>query len=116
MRKLVLLSIVNFAALYLATLIFPEIIVTSPSSIFWAGFILTLVNFIIRPLIVVVTLPVNLITLGLFTLIINTWMIMLVDKMIAGFNIPTFWTAFGTTIIISGLNFFLQGYLKGKKD
>lgn len=45
-------------------------------------------------------MPVNLLTFGLFTLIINAWMVMLADRIVAGFCIPGFWPALGTAVII----------------
>lgn len=115
MRKFALLCIVNFAALYTAAAIFPAIRMESAGSVFWAGVILTLVNFIIKPLVVLLTLPVNIITLGLFTLVINAWMIMLTDTIIRGIAIPGFWLALAASLIVSAYNMLVQGLVE-KKD
>ncbi len=112
MKKIALLCLVNFAALYTATVIFSSIMVDGISSIFWAGVILTLVNFIVRPLVVVLTFPVNLLTLGLFTLVINAWMVLLADWIIKGVKIPGFWVAFGAALIVSAFNLLVQGFLE----
>ncbi len=115
-KKIALLCLVNFAALYTAAAIFPSIIVDGVTSVFWAGVILTLVNFIVRPLVIVLTFPVNLLTLGLFTLVINAWMVLLADWIIKGVRIPGFWVAFGAALIVSAFNLIVQGFLEKKKD
>lgn len=115
MKKFALTCIVNFAAFYTATAVFQEIRVDSAASIFWAGVILTLVNYLVRPLVIVLTLPINLITIGLFTLIVNTWMVMLVDAMIKGITIPGFWISFASALIVSGFNMLLESLI-GKKE
>ena len=75
------------------------------------GLILWVINLLIRPLLLLIVLPINIITLGIFTLVVNTWMIMLVDKLIKGVTIPNFWVALVLAIIIKIAN----GFFKKKK-
>ena len=66
--------------------------------------VLSILNLMIRPFIVLLTLSLNILTLGLFTLVINAWILMLADKLIDGFKIDGFWWAVFFGIFISILN------------
>lgn len=63
--------------------------------------VLGLLNFFVKPLLVLLTLPVTIFTLGLFLLVINAIMILLCDYFIAGFRISSFWTALLFSIVLS---------------
>lgn len=69
--------------------------------------VLAILNFLIRPLIVILTLPLTIITLGLFVLVINAWILMLADKFIDGFSIKNFGWAVLYGFLISVLNSLL---------
>jgi putative membrane protein len=70
------------------------------------------VNAVIRPVVLVLTLPINLLTLGLFTLVVNAAMLMLVSALVPGFVIESFGAAFFGAIVISliswGVNVFVS--------
>jgi putative membrane protein len=63
--------------------------------------VLALLNFFVKPILVLFTLPITFVTLGLFLLVINTIMIMLCDHFIKDFSIPSFWTAMIFSIVLS---------------
>lgn len=72
--------------------------------------VLAILNLLIRPFIVLLTLPLNILTLGLFTLVINAWILMLADKLIDGFEMDGFgWAVlFGLVItVLNGLLFVI---------
>ncbi len=75
---------------------------------FWTAIgvaiLLALINTFIKPLIVLFTLPLTIITLGLFILVINAWILMLIDKLVDGFKIKGFWWAVLYSIFISIAN------------
>jgi putative membrane protein len=77
-----------------------------------AAFLLALVNTYLRPLVVVLTLPINILTLGLFTLVINGLMLELVSWLIPAFHVEGFWTAVGAALVISIISFLLNWFLK----
>ena len=66
--------------------------------------LLGLVNIFIKPLIIVLTLPLTILTLGLFIWVINAWLLMLIDKLVEGFTIRSFWWALLFSLFISVLN------------
>lgn len=108
MRKLVLVSLVNALALLIAAYFLPGISAYSPLSFLWAGILLGLVNLIIRPLLLLLTLPFSLVTLGLFILVVNTWTVMLTAVFMPGFRIHGFSAAFLTAIIVSLFNWLFK--------
>ncbi|WP_338647265.1 phage holin family protein [Flavobacterium sp. KS-LB2] len=73
--------------------------------------VLGLLNIFIKPILVVLTLPVTIITLGLFLLVINALMILLCTKIVGGFSVDTFWTALFFSIILSLLQSIMNGIL-----
>lgn len=72
---------------------------------FWSAIIvaalLAIVNTFLNPILQLISLPVTIITLGLFALVINTLMVMLVDALVEGFSIKNFWWAFIFGIVMS---------------
>ncbi len=75
---------------------------------FTTGFILAaviiLINITLKPLLILLTLPITVITLGLFLLVINALMIMLADRIIPGFQVDGFWWAILFAIVLSVIN------------
>jgi putative membrane protein len=70
--------------------------------------ILGVINFTIKPIIKILTLPINLITLGLFSFIINALMVMLVDYFVKGFEVQNFIWALLFSLLVSIINSFLS--------
>lgn len=83
------------------TYVLPGIRVTGFWSAFMAAVVLSLVNIFIRPMLFILTLPVNILTLGLFTFVINALMICLVGAIVPGFLITSFWWALIVAVIVS---------------
>lgn len=104
MPAAILKIIINVAGFYLAARFFPEITYDYPSALLWAGLVLGVVNVLVKPILVLLTLPITILTFGLFTLVINTLMVLLTGYLIGGLHIPGFWYAFAVAIFISILN------------
>lgn len=96
-------------ALWASSHVFSGIRFANTSSLIIAALLLGFVNAIIKPLFVLFTLPLTLLTLGLFLLVINALMIMLVSALVSGFSVSGFWTAFFASIFISILSWFIGG-------
>jgi putative membrane protein len=92
-----------FAALglWLATKIFSGLAFDELGTLVAAALLLGIVNAVVRPLVLILTLPITFLTLGFFLLVINAGMIGLVAWMLDGFHIAGFWTAVGTSLVIS---------------
>jgi len=87
--------------LWLATSWVKGISIDSPSILILAGLLLGVVNSIVRPIAIVLTLPMTLMTLGLFLLVINAGMVALVAWMLPGMHVAGFWSAFWTAVVVS---------------
>ena len=78
--------------------------------------VLSVLNLFVKPILVVLTLPITIITLGLFLLIINALIILLADKLIDGFSVSSIWIAVLFSILLSVLQSILHSLFKeGKK-
>lgn len=109
-------------AIILVTYIFPNKMIylkgEGTEKLFYAfitAIILALVNLIIRPIVKVLTLPINILTLGLFSLIINAAMLWIVDHFVKGFSVFGFWGYFLGALAISIINSVLYKLLKDKQ-
>lgn len=104
MKKIFIRCFGNMLGFYASSLLFPAINATSMESFFWAGLVLGLLNLFVRPLLLFISLPLTLITLGLFTLVINTLLVIMTQHLISGLIIPTFSLSFITAFLISIIN------------
>ncbi len=78
--------------------------------------VLAVLNILVKPLLIIFTLPVTIMTLGLFLLVINALIILLADKLVDGFGVSSFWTALLFSILLSILQSILHSLFKEKKD
>ena len=77
--------------------------------------VLALVNAFIRPIILILTLPINILMLGLFTLIVNGFMFWLVSTIVKGFTIINFWSAVVAAVIYSIISMLIGYFDRGSK-
>ncbi len=79
-----------------------------------AGILLGVVNSIVRPIAIVLTLPMTILTLGLFLLVINAGMVALVAWMLPGMHVAGFWAAFWTAVLVSLVSMVGSWFVGGK--
>ena len=91
-------------SLWVASLLFRGLKFDSTGALIGSALLLGLANALVKPLLVVLTLPLTLLTFGLFLLVINALMILLVSALVRGFKVSGFWTAFFASIFISLLS------------
>ena len=103
----------NLLALMIAARLIDGIRIQSLGMGILAAGILGVVNAVIRPVALLLTLPINLVTLGLFTLVINAMMLELVAYLVPGFVIETFRAAFWGALIISIISWLLNIFVSG---
>jgi putative membrane protein len=97
--------------LWLATYILPGLYFDGPGTLLAAALLLGIVNAVVRPIAVVLTLPLTLLSLGLFLLVINAAMLGLVALLLSGFQISSFWTALGGALIVSLTGWIASGLI-----
>jgi len=87
-------------------------------SAFFAAAILGLLNAFFRPILLILTLPINILSLGLFTFIINAMLLMMVSGLIPGFNVYGFWSAVFGSLFVSLVSWLLTSFIdkRGKVD
>jgi putative membrane protein len=87
--------------LWVASEIFDGLVFESPAKLITAAILLGIVNAFVRPLAFILTLPLTVLSLGLFLLVLNAAMVGLVAWIVPGFEISGFWTAVGASVIVS---------------
>lgn len=97
--------------LWLATQIFSGLQFDGPGTLLAAAVLLGIVNAIVRPIAVILTLPLTLLSLGLFLLVINAGMLGLVAALLGGFSINSFWTALGASLIVGLTSWLASGVI-----
>ncbi len=92
---------ISALGLWVASQLFDGLHFTSTAKLAIAALLLGIVNAFVRPLAFILTLPITVLTLGLFLLVLNAAMIGLVAWLVPGFTISGFWTAVGASLIVS---------------
>ena len=111
MRGFLVRGLISALGLWVASALLPGVHSTGFLSLLGAGLLLGLVNAVIRPLIIILTLPVTIVTLGLFILVINAAMVGLVAKMLGGFSVDGFGSALLTAIVVSIVSWCANGFV-----
>jgi putative membrane protein len=106
--RILLVWLINAIALIAVAYLLPSISVSSFTSALIAALVLGLVNAIIRPVLVLLTLPVTVITLGLFILVINALLFWFVGSILQGFHVQGFWGALIGSILFSIVSWLLS--------
>ena len=94
-------------SLWVAGHVFHGISFSNKQSLFVSALLLGFANAVIRPVVILLTIPLTLITFGFFLLVINALMMLLVSSLVPGFKVSGFWTAFFASIFIAVLSFFV---------
>ncbi|MGI6126261.1 MAG: phage holin family protein [Planifilum sp.] len=113
---LIVRLLLNGLAVFLAAQLIPGIEVKGFGTALFAALILGIVNTFIRPVLVFFTLPISLLTLGLFTLVINALLFWLVGSLVTGFEVHGFLSAFFGAIIVSIISWVLNGIWQGVRN
>ncbi len=107
--------VVNAIALYLIAQFLPGFHVDSFGHAAVAALVLGIANAIVRPILFLISLPLELLTLGLFTFVINALVLWLVAKLVPGFRIDGFVPAFLGALILSLVSFLLSHLFAGER-
>ncbi len=106
--------ILTTLAILLVTKVYGGIQVDSVTTAVIAAVVLGLINMIVRPVIVLLTLPISMLTLGLFLLVINAGMLSLAAWLVNGFEVGGFWDALIASFIISVVVALLNGLVRSR--
>ncbi len=100
-------------SLWAASKLFTGLRFDSPTALIVSALLLGFANAIVKPLLIVLTLPLTLLTFGLFLLVINALVILLVAALVRGFHISGFWTALFASLFVSVLSLLIGSFFGG---
>ena len=111
MRGLIIRWVTTALALWLTSSIVTGIQIDGLAPLFVAAVVLGIFNAVLRPLVIVLTFPINLVTLGLFTFVINGAMLKLTSEVVRGFAVHGFWSAVLGALLLSAISFGLSLFI-----
>ena len=104
----------NALAIFLAAAIVPGIEIRGVLTALGAGLVLGLVNAVVRPILVILTLPLTLVTLGLFLFVLNGLCLLLTSLLVKGFEVHGFWAAVFGALIVSVVSWLLTAFVSDR--
>jgi putative membrane protein len=113
--KLILKILVSSLAVFFSAYILPGVFLDGFPTAILVAVVLGLLNSFVKPLLVLLTIPVTIFSFGLFLLVINAFMILIVDNLLEGFSVNGFWSALFFSIIVTLVTAFLEA-LAGNKQ
>ncbi len=113
--RILLKILLNAAAILVAAYFMDGIVVRGVGAALIAGLVLGIVNAIVRPVLLILTLPITLITLGLFIFIINALCLSLTAALVPGFEVAGFWSALGGALVVSIVSWVLNVLIKEER-
>ena len=96
--------VIGVVFLYVLSVLFTGVVIESLLAGIVAAVILGLINVTLKPVLQIISIPITILTLGIFYLVVNALMLLLVSALVPGFSIGGFWTAFFASIVLSILN------------
>jgi len=108
MRELIIKWIVNSTALLVVAHVVSGVTLDNWLAVFVAALVLGLLNAFLRPVLIFLTLPVTVLTLGLFTLFINAFLFYMAAHLVKGFHVSGYWQAFVAAFVFSLVSFMLN--------
>lgn len=103
---------INIISIAITSVMFKHIDIDSFSVLFLSALILTLLNIFLKPLLILLTLPLQLLSFGIFYLVITATILKITSLLVEGFYIDGFWAAVGGSIIIGFVNFIFDIFAK----
>ncbi|MEJ2112238.1 MAG: phage holin family protein [Flavobacteriaceae bacterium] len=113
--KLIIRLLLNALAVVILSKILTGVHVDSYVTAIVVAVVLALLNLVVKPILVIFTLPATILTLGLFLFVINALIILLADKLVDGFSVANFWIALLFSILLTILESILHTLLKEDK-
>jgi putative membrane protein len=114
MNGIVIRWLVLTAAILICAYFIDGIVLNSFAAALGAAAFLGILNALFRPVLILVTLPINILTLGLFTFVINAILLLMVSGVVPGLEIHSFWSALGGALIISLISWLLSSFVSDK--
>jgi len=113
--NIILRLLINALAVFILAYVLAGVNVDGYLSAIIVAVVLSILNLLVKPILVIFTLPATILTLGLFLLVINAVIILLADKLIDGFSVTNFWWALLFSVLLSILQSILHSLFKEDK-
>ncbi len=110
--KILFKLLINSLSVFIAAYLIPGVVLSDYFVALVVAVVLGLLNTLLKPILLILTLPVTILTLGLFTLVINAFLILLASRLVPGFRVDGFLTALFFSVLLSLLNWFLNSLTK----
>jgi putative membrane protein len=111
-KRFIIHLLVIAAALWVTAFIIPGVTVSSWQTLVIASLILGFINAVVRPILTLLTLPITILTLGLFYLLVNGFTFFLASKVVPGFEVAGFWWAVLGALVMSVISSFIGAFAK----
>ncbi len=106
--------LVNALAIFFAAAVVPGIEISGPLAALWAGLVFGLINAVVRPVLVILTFPLTLLTLGLFLFVLNALCLWLTSAIVKGFEVHGFWAALFGALLVGVVSWLLTAFLSDR--
>jgi putative membrane protein len=114
--NMIIRFLLNGLAVFLTAYLLPNVDVDGYGTALIVALVLSIANVIVKPILILFTIPITILTLGLFLLVINAIIILLADYLVDGFYVNGFWWALLFSLILSIFNSLFEDLTKDKKD
>ena len=114
--NLIIRFLLNGLAVFLTAYLLPNVDVDGYGTALIVALVLSIANIIVKPILILFTIPITILTLGLFLLVINALIILLVDYLVDGFDVDGFWWALLFSLILSIFNSLFEDLTKDKRS
>lgn len=104
--------LINAVAFYVTAYLVPGFTIAGWQALLVISIVWGILTLLVKPIVVLLTLPINIVTLGLFTFVINAFLLLVMTRIVPGFQITGFGTAFIAAIVLSLVNMFLSKLTK----
>ena len=106
--KFILKIILSSFSIFVAGWLLPGVYIENYGVSIIVAIVLAFLDYIVKPLLIFLTIPVTIITMGLFLLVINAWMPLMASGIVSGFYIANFWWALAFSLIVSIVNYLIN--------
>lgn len=106
--EMIIRLLINVLAFYITSYLIPGVVISGWQALFVIAVVWGILTAIIKPILIILTLPINILTLGLFTFVINAVLLLITSNLVPGFRIDGFGTAFLAAIVLTIVNGFLS--------
>jgi len=114
MKNFIISVFVNILALFIIVKLLDGVSIDGSKTLIISALLLTLIHVFIKPVLMFVSIPFNLFSLGIFTLFINAFLFYFASNLVSGFKVTTFWYAFLAAIMLSVITIIMDAYFLKK--